>query len=265
MDIKAVVDQEVGVVDFLHQKSGLKKARVKEAMQKGAVWLTPAKQRRAKRIRRADRQLEAGDTIDLYYASHVLDSIPPPPELLVDEDAYSLWYKPSGLMSSGSRYGDHHSIVRWVEQHLDRTTFLVHRLDRFTRGLMVLAHSKTAAGALAQQFRERSVIKRYQARVEGLLKGEHRISVPVGGKPAVSNVQVLLSGAESLVEVHIETGRKHQIRQHLAHIGHPVVGDVAYGDAAEGDLQLISVSLGFCCPVSQEQRRYELPVEYRFA
>ncbi len=163
-------------------------------------------------------------------------------------------------MCSGTRYGDHHSIVRWVQQHLDRPSYLVHRLDRFTRGVMVIAHSKAVAARLSQQFAQRTVRKEYQAEVAGRVRGELTLSNPVDGKPAVSHVMPLRTGPTSVVAVRIETGRKHQIRRHLADAGFPVVGDRLYGqpDAAE-DLQLVAVCLLFSCPQTGRPVQYRLP------
>jgi tRNA pseudouridine32 synthase/23S rRNA pseudouridine746 synthase len=90
-----------------------------------------------------------------------------------------------------------------------------------------------------------------------------RIAEPIDGKSAVSEVsfeEVNAAKSQSLVEVRIETGRKHQIRRHLADLGHPVVGDRLYGTGeADGvDLQLTAYLLAFRCPVSDEKVEYRL-------
>ena len=185
-------------------------------------------------------------------------------------------------MCSGSRFGDHHSIVRLVEVALDRPSFLVHRLDRFTRGVMVLAHGKKIAAALAEQFRDRRVAKAYQARVAGVLSAARTINSPIEGAEAVTHITPVQredredrhtpgedggqDGGEdghTLIDIRIETGRKHQIRRHLAEIGHPIVGDAAYGAADPGGLQLAAVALAFDCPVSGERVSYRLAAGLR--
>ena len=142
---------------------------------------------------------------------------------------------------------------------------IVHRLDRFTSGAMVVAKSDRAHRRLQEQFRRREVVKRYWAAVEGRLPAKPhllprllrrgrpvqasgawwlRIELPIrrdkrnrvrmaasaAGRPAVSDVRRLRGGERySLAEVRIHTGRTHQVRVHLASVGHPVVGDSLYG------------------------------------
>lgn len=123
---------------------------------------------------------------------------------------------------------------------------LVHRLDKDTSGIMVIAKTPRALRILSEQFRQRMVQKRYLALVTGLIKkGSGVIEAAIGRhakerkkisvytrKPreAVTNYRVKERfGKATLLEVEIKTGRTHQIRVHLAHIGHPVLGDRVYG------------------------------------
>jgi 23S rRNA pseudouridine1911/1915/1917 synthase len=129
---------------------------------------------------------------------------------------------------------------------------IVHRLDRDTSGLMVVARSAEARAALQRQFKAHSVEKAYLALVYGRLepprglieapigrdpRNRRRMAIVAGGRPSVTGYQVQHfmfnpHGAHepySLVEAQPKTGRTHQIRVHLAHIGHPVVGDRLYG------------------------------------
>jgi 23S rRNA pseudouridine1911/1915/1917 synthase len=122
---------------------------------------------------------------------------------------------------------------------------VVHRLDVGTSGLMVVAKSERAYADLKRQFRDRTVEKVYHAVVQGRLdplRGtidapidrhptqDHRFAVVAGGRPSVTHYATLEAfPAASLVEVHLETGRTHQIRVHLAAMRHPCVGDLTYG------------------------------------
>ena len=254
--------QNSSAVDLLSELSGLSRSKVKNAMTKGAVWLEQNGSQ--KRLRRAKRKLEASDKVALFYSEKILDVEPAQPVMVADQSDFSIWHKPSGLMSSGSRFGDHCAIDRVIERQLDRPTFLVHRLDRYARGLMVLAHNRHTAAALARQFEHRSVEKVYQAIVNGILDSALDLESPVDGKPAISHVSPLKSSYDkTLVEVRIETGRKHQIRVHLSNAGYAIVGDRQYAVDQSGDMQLAAVRLAFEHPGTRERVSYELPVEDR--
>ena len=215
--------------------------------------------------------LRVGDEIHLYYDAKILAEIPPQPTLVADLGTYSVWEKPRGLRSQGSKWGDHCTLVRWAERHLqpERSAFTVHRLDRAARGLMLVAHSKSTAAALSALFKKREVEKCYRALVSGDLSEQPnplRVERPIDEKEALSEISLLQvsdDGARSLLDVRIETGRKHQIRRHLADSGHPIVGDRLYGTGKEDgvDLQLTAYLLAFHCPVKDERVEYRLPIE----
>ncbi len=251
-------------IDLLQKATGLSKQRIKLAMTQGAVWMTRG--RNTQRLRRAKRALRAGDEVHLYYDAEILAELPVEPTLIADVGKYSVWCKPYGLRSQGSKWGDHCTVGRWAERHLqpERPAFTVHRLDRAANGLMLVAHTKTVAAALSDLFRKRQVEKRYRALVAGDFSDQPnplRVEEPIDGKEAISefSLQQVDADGRSLVDVRIETGRKHQIRRHLADLGHPVLGDRLYGDGEKDgvDLQLTAYLLAFHCPVSDE------PVEYR--
>jgi len=253
------VERPEEAATYIASLSGLSKTKAKDAMKKGAVWLDNGKGK--KRLRRASATLVAGDKLSLYYSESILNTEPPAATIIEDASSYSVWNKPTGLISGGSRYGDHCAINRVVEKQLDRPTFLVHRLDRFVWGVMVLAHSKKAAAELSRQFQSRETEKTYKAVVHGLITEQQTIDLPLEGKEALSSVTPLShSEHRTLVEVTIETGRKHQIRQHFSAIGHPIVGDRLYGSADPNGIQLASVALGFK-NLEGNFVRYELPEE----
>ncbi len=254
-------------LDLLHQITGLPKQRIKVAMKKGAVWMTRGAN--TQRLRRAKRRLRMDDEVHLYYDKTILDEQPAEPGLIADAGDYSVWNKPFGLRSQGSKWGDHCTVVRWAEQHLrpERPAFTVHRLDRAANGLILVAHSKTTAAKLSALFRNRDVKKDYRAVVHGDFSSQPdplRIEQAIDGKAAVSEFscrEVLDDGAKSLLEITIETGRKHQIRRHLATLGYAIVGDRLYGtDERDGvDLQLTASYLAFTCPINGELVEYNLP------
>jgi tRNA pseudouridine32 synthase/23S rRNA pseudouridine746 synthase len=162
-------------------------------------------------------------------------------------------------------------VVRWAERHLqpERPAFTVHRIDRAANGLILVAHSKRVAAALSALFANREVEKRYRALVAGdfsTQSGPLRVEEPIDGKEAISEFslqEVIDDGRRSLVNVRIETGRKHQVRRHLADLGHPVIGDRLYGNGEQDrmDLQLSAYFLAFRCPVNGERVEYCLQNE----
>ncbi|MBC7285917.1 RluA family pseudouridine synthase [Hoeflea sp.] len=241
----------------------LSRQKIKDAMAKGACWWTHKGKRL--RLRRATKELKPGIRLQLYYDEKVLARQPEEPVLLEDLGRYTVWFKPHGLLAQGSQWGDHCSLLRLVEIQLERPCHLIHRLDADAAGLMLIAHDPKAAGALSQCFSGRTMTKRYKARVTGLMDARDQlVDAPVEGKPAVSRVSTLeLSETDqtSLVEVSIETGRKHQIRRHLAGLGHPIIGDRLYGRTARVPLQLLAYYLEFDCPLSKQKVVFKLPPE----
>ncbi len=267
--LKAVVgrDDPGTAIEFLADRTDLSKTRIKDVMNKGAVWLTKRKRRR-RRARRAKTAIGVGDRLELFFDERILAEEAPQAEIESDQERYSVWRKPPGLMSQGTMFGDHCSLERRAALFfgLKRKIFVVHRLDREASGLMLLAHDKKAAARLSELFRENRIVKRY--RIEALgrpttVTEEGGIEIPLDGKRAVTRFRVIRHDAvknTSVVDVFIDTGRRHQIRRHFDRIGHPVMGDPRYGRGnknSEG-LQLTAISLAFRCPFRREEMRFEL-------
>lgn len=156
---------------------------------------------------------------------------------------------------------------------------LVHRLDRATSGLMVIAKTQLALSRLSNHFRRKLVKKIYLAVVDGVIvKNKLKISVPIGrdettqprwrvienGKEAETHLRVLERKEDlTLVELTPITGRTNQLRIHCAYIGHPIVGDDWYGGSMFKRLCLHAARLSFFHPVSNEENDFEshLPCE----
>lgn len=230
------------------------------------------------------------------------------PLQIVYEDSHLIVVdKPAGLVVHPAPGNPDRTLVNALIHHCGaslsgiggiRRPGIVHRLDKETSGLMVAAKSDLAHGALARQFAARTIERAYQAVVWGTpqpLTGE--VEAPIGrnphnrrkmavvqrgGKTALTRYKVerQLPSNASVVACRLATGRTHQIRVHLAHIGHPVVGDRLYGRARQApgateraqaiirafDRQALHAELlGFTHPATGETIRFEseLPVEIR--
>ena len=255
-------------VDVLAEACPLSKAAIKRVMQNGAVWLR-RKNKKVRRLRRAKTSLRPGDEISIFYDPKVQAQQVEAPTLIADEGRYTVWDKPAGMLSQGSKYGDHCAITRWVEKHGEksRQVYLVHRLDRAASGLILLAHDRQLAAALSALFQSRDIEKTYKVSVHGAFNHDlpYRIDASLDGKPAISVVtkaEVVSApkGDTSALTVQIETGRKHQIRRHLADFGFPVVGDHLHGREADRNtpMQLRAVQLAFTSPVSEQRVEYTL-------
>jgi tRNA pseudouridine32 synthase/23S rRNA pseudouridine746 synthase len=266
----AIDKPNISAVQWLSEHCDLSKQVIKDSMSKGAIWLKRGSA--VHPIRRASKSLNVGEQLFFYYDINVLQQTPKIPTIIYDSPEYSVWYKPSGMFSHGSKWGDHCAITRWVEQHhpAQRPCFLIHRLDRATSGIITIAHNKKTAAALCQLFEKRLIEKRYQAVVMGEFPNTSlRIDTKIDEKHAVTQAHLHQYSSEkdySLLDVAIETGRKHQIRKHLSSIGFPIVGDRLYNDtpiiSTTPDLQLRAYHLSFKCPISLKNQCFTLPASH---
>ncbi len=233
-------------------------------------------------------KLKTGDVIDWEVPEEAPSEILPeniPLDILYEDDAVLVLNKPPGLVVHPAAGNESGTLVNALMFHdpvfvsLDRAG-IVHRLDKETSGVMVVAKSEDALGELKRQFKARETEKEYLALVWGNPPPSGRIETLIGrhpvhrkkmavlkqeGREAVSNYEILERFAEvSLVRVKIETGRTHQIRVHMAHLGHPIVGDAVYGRARKHHLpdkperqMLHAARLVFSHPVSGKRLSFE--------
>ena len=189
--------------------------------------------------------------------------------------------KPEGLLTMATTTERAKTAYAYLRQYLNSKRppehlFIVHRLDREASGLLVFAKNADAKEYLQAQFKEHSAGRKYIAVVEGQMKADdltirsylaenaayrvYSTKNTRAGKLAVTHVHVLKRSAKhTIVEVKLETGRKHQIRVHLAENGHPIVGDKNYGSPANPirRLALHAAHLEFRHPVSRKVMQFD--------
>jgi tRNA pseudouridine32 synthase / 23S rRNA pseudouridine746 synthase len=257
---------------LLADSSGLPKERIKHAMLKGAVWLKrPGKKER--RLRKAKFKLQPDDFVQLFYDAKVLAQTPPEPTCIAGYDDFSVWFKPPWLLSQGSRYGDHCSLLHLAEKSNRAIDFkLIHRLDREASGLILLGHNRNAAMLLSKLFQEEKIEKRYFAEVHGKpeipAKGLE-LTTDIDDRAACTEILAAFPGKteqNTILDIQLHTGRLHQIRRHLADFGFSVIGDPKYGEVQQRgryELHLCAWKISFLSPFSQEQVSFQVPREMR--
>jgi tRNA pseudouridine32 synthase/23S rRNA pseudouridine746 synthase len=264
-DKHIVVHQQRVIVDLLAEETGLSKTVLKDCLNKGAIWLKRSG-KKEQRIRKAKFTVRPKDHLSVYFDPEVLGQPVPEPDTIANKKDYSIWNKPAGLLSQGTRYGDHCSLLRVAEKKLDFSAlYLVHRLDREAQGLVLLAHNKNAAALFSKLFSSGNIEKKYRAIVHGLLGEEGAkldIHEVIDGKAAHTIATVAAHDNEqkrTILDIQLKTGRYHQIRRHLSGLGHPLVGDYRYGGArGKEKLQLVAYKLTFNCPFTKQYRVYSL-------
>lgn len=164
-----------------------------------------------------------------------------------EKPAFAILYRDENVIVTDKASGVNSEAVFSALQE-GQECYFIHRLDRNTAGLMIFARNRAAETELLSAFRERRVEKVYLARVIGTPSPAHavkeaylvkdaaasqvRVSAKPVGEKIVTEYDVLEAGETSLVRIRLHTGKTHQIRANFAFLGHPVVGDGKYGDAA---------------------------------
>ena len=234
--------------------------------------------------------VRAGDVVDVVVPPPVPSELEPQemPLGIVYRDAHILVVdKPAGLtVHPGPGHPDRTLVnaLLALEPELKgiggtQRPGIVHRLDKDTSGLMMVAKTDAAHASLSRQLQERTVNKTYLALLAGQLAGNEglvdapsarnprhrqRMAVVSGGRAALTRYRVVArAGGHTLVEAYPETGRTHQVRVHFAHLGHPLMGDATYGQASPilGRHFLHAARLGFRLPPDErEWREFEAPL-----
>ena len=269
---------------ILSKATGLSRSRVAGLMAEGCCTLA------GKPCLKAGTKAGAGEELIL----RVPEARPAEPqpedlplEILYQDADLAVVIKPRGMVTHPAAGHEAGTLVNALMHHLDSLggiggelrPGIVHRLDKDTSGLMIVAKNDESQLALSQMLADRKIEKHYRALVEGTMKEpEGRIELPIGrskndrkkmavdpaGREAVTEWKALAEGRGcTLLDVHILTGRTHQIRVHMKSISHPVCGDPLYGwekGVKVPCLMLHAFSLTFSHPRTGEQLHFEAPL-----
>jgi 23S rRNA pseudouridine1911/1915/1917 synthase len=290
-------------VYLTHRVENATRNKVQQAIETGMVLVNS-------KVRKSSYLLNPNDIIDITFPRPPRMAAEPediPLDILFEDASLLIINKPAGMVTHPA-YGNYSgTLVNALLHHCNHLSTIntemrpgiVHRLDKDTTGLMVVAKTDTAHSFLAKQFAQRSIDREYWAIVWGRFKSpkgtieanlgrskrdRKKVAVIEDGKSAITEYEVLKEfDFLSLVRLHLKTGRTHQIRVHLAHINHPVFGDATYGgrnatwnglaekkeQRAATLLKLLSrqalhaKTIGFIHPVTKEFLKFnsELPAD----
>ena len=208
-----------------------------------------------------------------------------PLDIVYEDDDVAVVNKPQGMVVHPSVGHTSRTLVNALMYHIHDLSSIngvvrpgiVHRIDKDTSGLLMIAKNDRSHQALAEELKDKKSLRKYLAIVHGNISNDRGvIEAPIGrsekdrkkqavtakGKPAVTHFKVLERfGNYTLVELTLETGRTHQIRVHMAYIGHPVAGDPLYGPrkTLKGNGQFLHAqTLGFTHPTTGESLRFSV-------
>lgn len=227
-------------------------------MTNGGAWVHQKGKRI--RLRKAKRELKVGQKVELFYNPAIKVPKTDGIQCLFETRSYGIWFKPAGVLTQGTNFGDEGSILRHVER-VKKEAHPVNRLDLETSGVLCIAYNSKAHAAFSKIWSTK-VRKYYQAIVLGTVKEDGEIDEPIDGKQAKTLFKVIESENNmTKLEVEILTGRKHQVRIHLNSINHPVMGDPKYGrgNKNEDGLKLIARCLEFKDPFDNSQKKIISP------
>lgn len=268
----------------LSEEAGISRSRAAALMEEGFCLLA------GEPCRKAGTKPQAGREVVLTVPAPK-DPVPQaediPLEILFEDEDLAVVVKPRGMVVHPAAGHEDGTLVNALLGNLDELSGIggekrpgiVHRLDKDTSGVMMVAKNDETQTELSRMLKDREIEKHYLALVEGVMKEpEGTIDAPIGrskkdrkkmavdpeGRPAVTEWKVIAEGRGcTLLDVHILTGRTHQIRVHMRSIHHPVCGDPLYGSekgAKVPCLMLHARSLSFAHPRTHEKKTFQAPL-----
>jgi len=277
---KILVDESKRLDAFVAAEQGLSRSFVNVLLDQGKVSVN------GKVVYKPSAKVRPGDTVTLDYQPTALQDIPEIDlEILYQDDDCVVINKPAGVLThSKGAFNPEATVSTFIRQFTtgmqDNRGGIVHRLDRVTSGVLICAKHEAALQSLQKQFSDRKTKKVYNAIIAGTLDpAQATIDMPIernpkkpqtfrvgpNGKAAQTNYKVLQTGKQySLVELRPITGRTHQLRVHLAQLGHPIVGDVLYGGEPADRTYLHALSLEITIP-SGKRKVFQAPLPPEFS
>jgi 23S rRNA pseudouridine1911/1915/1917 synthase len=238
-------------------------------------------------VAKGGSKLKPDDKVLVDFDPKVFEEIPSITlKVLYEDDDCVVIIKPVGLLThSKGQFNPEATVETWLRAKIKQSIEtprggIVHRLDRATSGVMICAKTPEALKWLQRQFSQRKVKKNYFAVVSGHLKQDEAIidmplernpkapatfRVGINGKSALTHYKVVQTNEKySLLELKPETGRTHQLRVHLSHLGHPIGGDTMYGGETAPRLMLHAYSLEITLP-NRKRKTFTaaVPKEFR--
>jgi len=296
MDLQEMVVQksEVGqrLDIFITSKTSITRSQIQKLIEDGSVLVNS-------RIVSQNYRVKTNDVITLTISGKETESLIPEPiplEILYKDDYLVVVNKPAGMVVYPSAGHNQGTLMNALSHHCKKLASVgrplrpgvIHRLDKDTSGVMVVALNDEAYYNLVEQFRQRTITRRYIALVYGNLKEDKgEIALQIGrsesdrkkmstrvrkGKEAITRWKVLERfGSATLIEAKLGTGRTHQIRVHFASTAHPVLGDRTYGKKVELEIKskkkivfprqmLHAELLGFTHPATGKYLEFSIPL-----
>ncbi len=288
--ILLIAETEASRIDaFLAANTELSRSKLQKLIRSGDVLINGS-------TCKPNAEVRIGDAIRIRFEPETGDALPEPENIPLDvvyeDDDLAVINKPKGMVvhpAPGNPSGTLVNALLYRFRELSKSggeirPGIVHRIDRLTSGLLVVAKNDAAHEALAKQFALHTAHREYLCLVHGNLKedsgtvdapiGRHRtdrkrMAVTEDGRRAVTHWRVLQRfGTETLLDVKLETGRTHQIRVHMAYIKHPILGDEVYGSASSklglSGQALHGYRLTFVHPRTGEAMTYTAPLPEDF-
>lgn len=241
--------------------AGLSRRKARAVIDEGGVFVDRT------RVKQASRFVKPGQVIEVNVGAAVERTEPPLAPTIVFTDPHLIIAdKPAGLVTAPTPESDRGDLLDQLATQFGEV-YLVHRIDLPTSGLLVFARTREANKRLGDAFKVHAVEREYRAVCAGHVTAQ-TIDRPIGDRRAVTHVAVIETfAASTLISARLETGRTHQIRLHLAGLGHPVLGDHQHGGETSRTfipraprLALHAAVLGFAHPATGARVRFESPL-----